>query len=27
VVTPDGEVRGRLVPAFIEDAGHPVLVD
>jgi len=27
VVTPQGEVRGRLLPAFIEDAGHPVLVD
>lgn len=27
VVTPDGKVRGRLLPAFIEDAGHPVLVD
>ena len=27
VVTPDGRVRGRLVPAFIEDAGHPVLLD
>lgn len=27
VITPEGEVRGRLLPAFIEDAGHPVLVD
>ena len=27
VVTPEGQVRGRLLPAFIEDAGRPVLVD
>jgi poly-gamma-glutamate capsule biosynthesis protein CapA/YwtB (metallophosphatase superfamily) len=25
VVTPTGDLRGRLLPAFIEDAGHPVL--
>lgn len=25
VVTPTGRVRGRLLPAFIESAGHPVL--
>lgn len=25
VVTPRGKVRGRLLPAFIESAGHPVL--
>lgn len=25
VVTPSGKMRGRLVPAFIEDHGHPVL--
>jgi poly-gamma-glutamate synthesis protein (capsule biosynthesis protein) len=24
-VTPEGRVRGRLLPAFIESAGHPVL--
>lgn len=24
-VTPDGRVRGRLLPAFIESPGHPVL--
>ncbi len=27
IVEPDGEVRGRLLPAFIESAGHPVLTD
>jgi poly-gamma-glutamate synthesis protein (capsule biosynthesis protein) len=25
VVTPEGAVRGRLLPAFIEAPGHPVL--
>jgi hypothetical protein len=25
VVSPDGRVSGRLIPAFIESAGHPVL--
>lgn len=25
VVRPNGEVRGRLLPAFIEESGHPVL--
>jgi poly-gamma-glutamate capsule biosynthesis protein CapA/YwtB (metallophosphatase superfamily) len=25
VVTPDGDIRGRLLPAFIEAPGHPVL--
>jgi hypothetical protein len=25
VVTPDGRIRGRLLPAFIESPGHPVL--
>jgi hypothetical protein len=24
-VTPEGRVRGRLLAAFIESAGHPVL--
>jgi poly-gamma-glutamate capsule biosynthesis protein CapA/YwtB (metallophosphatase superfamily) len=24
-VSPAGKVAGRLLPAFIEDAGHPVL--
>lgn len=27
VVKPDGRVRGRLIPAYIESAGHPVLRD
>ena len=27
VVRPDGTVRGRLLPAFIESSGHPVLVE
>jgi poly-gamma-glutamate synthesis protein (capsule biosynthesis protein) len=26
VVRPDGTVRGRLLPAFIDAPGHPVLV-
>jgi poly-gamma-glutamate synthesis protein (capsule biosynthesis protein) len=26
VVRPDGTVRGKLLPAFIESSGHPVLV-
>jgi len=25
VVTPDGRVRGRLLPAYVQDDGHPVL--
>jgi hypothetical protein len=25
VVTPDGDIRGRLLPAFIDAPGHPVL--
>jgi hypothetical protein len=24
-VTPAGRITGKLLPAFIEDAGHPVL--